>query len=221
MKEVISFSLWGDNPKYTIGALKNIECRDYYLPNWICRFYVHTSVPDDIIKEIKNKNNCEIIEKTEQPSKQKMDNPGMFWRFEVLNESDIDRFIIRDTDSRITDRDVSCILDWERTNKPFHIIRDHRFHNTKIMGGMWGATNEFIRRINYNKLLKKFKNLNYTNLYATDQEFLARMIYPLIKNEAYIHDNWDRFREGAHKIPHFSTKNQFVGQPFDENNNPL
>lgn len=221
MKKIISFSLWGNNPKYTKGALKNIECRNFYLPEWTCRFYVHTSVPKHVKEEIRNLENCEVIEKSGQAAKEKMDNPGWFWRFEVLNENDIDRFIVRDTDSRIDDRDVSCILDWERSKKSFHIIRDHDEHNTKIMAGMWGATNEFIKSINYNNLLKEFENLDYVNGYGTDQEFLARMIYPKAKNKAYIHDNWDRFRENAHKIPHISIRNQFVGQPFDENENPL
>ena len=38
MKKVISFSLWGDNPKYTIGAIKNAELIDTIYPGWIGRF---------------------------------------------------------------------------------------------------------------------------------------------------------------------------------------
>jgi len=41
MKKVISYSIWGDNPKYATGAIK-------IYPDWICRFYVGQSVPNEI-----------------------------------------------------------------------------------------------------------------------------------------------------------------------------
>ncbi len=34
MNKVISFSLWGDNPKYTIGAIKNAELSKTIYPDW-------------------------------------------------------------------------------------------------------------------------------------------------------------------------------------------
>ncbi len=36
MKRVISYSLWGDNPKYTIGAIKNAELALTYYPDFEC-----------------------------------------------------------------------------------------------------------------------------------------------------------------------------------------
>lgn len=213
MKKIISFSLWGDNPKYLIGAFKNIENQKEFFPDWQCRFYCHESINLSWINKL-YKENVEIILKDEQPFIKHMNAPGMFWRFEVLKDKNIERCIVRDTDGRLTQREKNCVLDWEKSGKEFHIIRDHPQHSTKIMGGMWGCTKEFINRIDYDDLLNKFSMLSYNNMYATDQEFLARMIYPLVKDTACIHDDFDRYKEGARKIPHFRTDNHFIGEPI-------
>jgi len=215
MKKIISFSLWGNDPKYVMGALENVKAQQQLFPDWTCRFYVHNSTVIQMPKEFKQLQELsETIIKGETPVIKHMDMPGMFWRFEVLKDKDVERFIIRDTDGRLTQRDKNCVKDWERSGKEFHIIRDHPMHNTKIMGGMWGATKKFIDRINYDDLINSFSNLSYNNIYATDQEFLARMIYPLVKDSALIHDDFDRYKEGARKIPHFRIGTEYIGEPI-------
>jgi len=214
MKKIISFSLWGDNPKYLQGAIENLRLQKMLYSSWTCRFYCHDKVNIGIINELQS-NGAEIVIKTENPFNRPMDAPGMFWRFEVLKDLDVDRFIVRDTDGRLTQREVNCVKDWEKSQKDFHIIRDHAQHSTKIMGGIWGATNTFIKRINYDDLLNSFNKLQYNNIYATDQEFLARIIYPLIKDTACIHDDWDRYKEGARKIPHLKINDEYIGQPIE------
>jgi hypothetical protein len=64
MVKVISFSLWGDNPTYTIGAIKNAELAKEYYPDFECWFYIHTeSVPSTIIEKLGDMNNVKIIPK--------------------------------------------------------------------------------------------------------------------------------------------------------------
>jgi len=40
MKNIISFSLWGNDPMYWKGAVKNIKLAKELYPGFICRFYV-------------------------------------------------------------------------------------------------------------------------------------------------------------------------------------
>ncbi len=61
MKKIISFSLWGDNPKYTIGAIENAKLAKTIYPDWICRFYVGNSTPDEIWDELYYMDNTEMI----------------------------------------------------------------------------------------------------------------------------------------------------------------
>ena len=51
-KLLISFSLYGDNPKYTEGAVQNVLLANIVYPNWTCRFYVDNSVPKKITDEL-------------------------------------------------------------------------------------------------------------------------------------------------------------------------
>ena len=52
MTKIISFSLWGNDKKYTFGALKNADLASTIYPGWTCRFYIGKSVPSSIISDI-------------------------------------------------------------------------------------------------------------------------------------------------------------------------
>ena len=133
MNKTISFSLYGNNKKYTIGALKNIPlCKKYY-PEWNIRFYYDNTVPKNIINELKK--NSEIIDMTTSNLF------GMYWRFLILNDPNVDIFIVRDTDSRINKREADAVNEWIKSDKIMHNIRDHPHHYYKVMGGLWGFKN--------------------------------------------------------------------------------
>jgi len=56
----------------------------------------------------------------------------------------VDIFIVRDADSRLTSRDAAVVADWLKqkpeTAAMFHCIRDHPAHSDSfINGGLWGA----------------------------------------------------------------------------------
>ena len=68
----------------------------------------------------------------------------MMWRFTVADDPDVDVFIVRDADSRLTTRDATIVADWLRqspeTAAVFHCIRDHPSHTRfPVSGGLWGA----------------------------------------------------------------------------------
>lgn len=208
MKNIISFSLWGSNPKYAQGAVENLKIANKLFPNWICRIYHYDDVPIKYLYELRILG-AELIEK-------RYDNQGMIWRFEPLLDHTIDRFIVRDTDSILTLRDRNAVLDWITTGKEFHIIRDHIMHGTRIMGGMWGATSEFIKRIDYKKILESHDFKNTPHVFGYDQDFLAQKIYPLVRNTACIHDDYHLFRdENPRNIPHIREGNHFIGEPIE------
>jgi hypothetical protein len=166
MKKVISFSLWGDNPKYTIGAIKNAELIDTIYPGWIGRFYCGKSVPIDIIEILKTYTNVEVIEMEENG-----DWSGMFWRFYACEDSDV--MISRDTDSRLNLREKNAVDEWLNSDKDFHIMRDHPYHNALILGGMWGVRNGILKNI-----VDLIKNYNKGDFWQVDQNFLREQICP-------------------------------------------
>jgi len=219
MKKIISYSLWGDNPKYLVGALENIKTQKQFFPSWKCRFYVHSHINLQWINKL-YKENAEVVLVEENIDNEgaystSQIHKGWFWRFEVLSDKSIDYAIVRDADSRLTLRDVICVKDWIASGKEFHIIRDNVMHGVPICAGMWGTTKQFIERIDYHSIKSSFNKPHNPLFGGYDQFFLAECIYPLVKNTACIHDDWDRFKEGARKIPHFRTNNEFIGQPVD------
>ena len=110
--KIISFSIWGNKLKYIKGALENIECQQKYYPDWKCRFYVDKTVPEDTVKELLK--NSEVIYMTNSDG-----NYGLFWRFEPLKDITINRFIVRDVDSRLNPREAAAVKEWEESGKEF------------------------------------------------------------------------------------------------------
>ena len=77
---------------------------------------------------------------------EKGDWTGMFWRFLAADHlSDI--VLSRDTDSRLNKREKAAVDEWLNSDKDFHIMRDHPYHATEILGGMWGCRNGILHGI--------------------------------------------------------------------------
>jgi hypothetical protein len=205
MKKIISFSLWGDNPKYTVGAIKNAELSKTIYPDWICRFYCGKSVPSDIIEKLKSYDNVEIIEMNEDG-----DWNGMFWRFYACEDADV--MISRDADSRLNIREKSAVDEWINSDKDFHIMRDHPHHNVLILGGMWGVRNGLLKNI-----IPIINEYNKGNFWQVDQNFLREKIYPIIKDNSFIHDEFMNFENWGKPFPIERNNKEFVGDVFDEN----
>lgn len=192
MAKIISFCIYGSNPKYVNSALKNILLQERYYPGWRCRFYVDDSVPEEFKKELQLAGG-EVERKSGFN-----DHRRMFWRFEPFKDSLIERFIVRDTDSRLNPREADAVHEWIESGKKFHIIRDHEQHGAPILGGLWGATNELILEVKdkYDNMVREyFKSLDFLKVsshprgpyFNTDQPFLWKWIWPLIVNDHIAH----------------------------------
>lgn len=59
-KRVISFGLYGGNPKYLVGAQKNVVLAKKYFPGWVCRYYVTSDVAGEVVEYLKEQG-AEIV----------------------------------------------------------------------------------------------------------------------------------------------------------------
>jgi hypothetical protein len=210
MKNIVAFSLWGDHPMYWLGALRNIELVDKFYPGFISRFYIDKSSRTDLIESIKEKN----VEVVLVDSKDSFH--GMFWRFSASEEADVDIFLSRDCDSRISEREAEAVKEWLNSDKDFHIMRDHPYHTVPILGGMWGCRNGLMRKIELNKLINNWTNFERKGV---DQDFLANQVYPLIYKTAFEHSEFNlRFYNDIKSFPTSRENFEFVGDVFGENN---
>jgi hypothetical protein len=198
MTKIISYSLWGKNTRYTHGAIKNAELAKEIYPDWKVYIYISDYVEDDIKNKLLDLD-CTLIKFPE-----KGDWTGMFWRFYAADKPGV-TMISRDVDSRLSYREKAAVDEWLDSNKDFHIMRDHPYHNIPILGGMWGARNGILSGI-------KDMIHNYTkgDYWQIDQEFLKDVIYPIVKDRAYVHDPF--FERKPFPFPR--NDKHFVGQAY-------
>lgn len=208
MKKIISFSLWGNDPKYTVGAIENVKLAKEIYPDWICRFYIGTSTFDDTWDALDSFDNTELIDMG-IPG----DWTGMFWRFYPASENDVDVFISRDTDSRLSQREKMAVDEWLESDKGLHIMRDHPYHNSLIMGGMWG-----MKKGVFPKMKEMIETYIKGDFWQVDQNFLNQIVYPICKNNTVIHDEFMNFENWKKPFPTERKELEFVGDVFDDKN---
>jgi len=210
MKKIISFSLWGENPRYLLGALQNIQLAAIYYPTWICRFYIHRNVSTNLINKIYSYANTEIKFFENRP-----DWSSTLFRFLPALDENVSIFISRDADSRLSQREKAAVEAWEMSNQAAHIMRDHPYHARPIMAGMWGLKKGWIK--NMDSLIDDWAK---GNDYECDQKFLRAKIYPLIKESAMVHDEFFEKKPFPEKSG-IRVKEFFVGQAYDGYGNIL
>jgi hypothetical protein len=182
-KSVISFCLFGQDPNYLNQVDNCIKSYQYYFTDWLIRIYVAKDIPAEIISKI-TASNCELII---------MDSIGFnycytFWRFMVVDDTTVERAVIRDIDSRASLREKIMVDQWLSSGSKLHVIRDHPYHEEFIMAGMWGLITNGVSE----GLVRKIKRFVKTNSYGIDQAFLKK-IYRRYANRMFVHDVLKRF----------------------------
>ena len=208
MTKIISFSLWGHDPKYTVGAIRNSELAKEIYPGWTCRFYLGDEVSPGVSDKLL-KNGSEVVVNLGDSGWN-----GLFWRFFAADDQDC-IMISRDTDSRLNPREKAAVDEWLASDKDFHIMRDHPHHRTEILGGMWGCRNGILS--NMREMTADYKKGEYDNEYQVDQNFLRDIIYPIVKDKTMVHDEF--FEKKPFPTSRLNPQD-FVGQSYDENEGP-
>lgn len=210
----VSFSLWGDRPLYCQGAIRNAELMPKVYPGWKMVVYADATVPPDVLSKLTKlgvdirKPNC---------------TNGMFWRFSISEDPKCEAFIVRDTDSRINQREATAVSEWLSSGKLAHVIADHPGHTPLMGGGLWGARRGAIKGMQ--KLIDACPESKLENdrkvTYNSDQVFLRENIWPIVKGSVLIHDLcWHKNRIGAVPFPSKFGDDRFVGEVFSAEDKP-
>jgi len=191
-RNVIAFSLWGDDPTYVHGAIVNARIAPHLYYGWTTRFYCDNSVPADALDELR-KNGAQVI--LIEDAALKTIRP--LWRFLVSDDPEVDWFICRDADSRLNAQELIAVESWLRSGKPFHVMRDHIYHMELMLAGMWGGKAGVLPNLREMIL----GNPQYFNDRFGDQAFLMNLVWPLIRDHVCVHDSYYRFRD-SQDFPH-------------------
>jgi hypothetical protein len=208
---LVAFCLYGKDKKYQQGALENAKLIKKYLPGWTPIFFVSDDLPQKLSDALQVTGATLLTAESNWPRHK------MLWRLLALWVEPCTRVILRDTDSRITLREVAAVEEWIASDYPIHIMRDHPCHGTPILGGMWGAKPLFVRRFLNQDIL-----LHWSEKDGTDQDLLRKYVYPKVKSHAIIHDSYfffEPFAKRRFSVPRESP-GSFVAETFDANNVP-
>ena len=223
-KRVISYSLYGKNTKYTFGAVRNALLAPVHFPGWMVRFYLEKptnkylfgEVPSYIISKLKQ-SGAELIYIS--PSDVKL--PPMVWRFFVADDETVERFIVRDTDSRLNARDAAAVQAWVDSAKPFHCIRDHPGQSFyPISGGLFGMLPSEVKKVFPKTFAEMLADFNPSNVYMDDMKFLKQVIWPKVKEKGICHDSVSCKQFKSDPFPLARQKYEHVGQVFDQHEQP-
>ena len=177
---LITFSLFGDNPLYCQGAVENAKIARVIYPEWTPRFYVAQDVPENYIEEILDYG-AEVVRC------QKLNSyDGLNWRFRPLYDPDVEYWISRDADSRLSWRERNAVDEWIESDKTAHLLRDCHNHGYTIMAGMFGINNKLFHE-RYGMINLDNHNANYRE---ADQTLLQDKLWPLIQHDHICHDHW-------------------------------
>jgi hypothetical protein len=186
--KVFSFCIYGSERNYYNGLLENIQIIREYFPDFEIYVYKGICDPSWTFEGVT------VIETGKEGG------INMYYRFLPVTFAEIGFW--RDADSRIYERDRWCIQEFLKSDKSFHITRDHYWHKAKIMGCSFG----------WKKTIKYSFDID-TFTYGDDELYIAKHIYPQVVKDSLVHTNNHAF-VGEHveliTIPH-KDKYDFIG----------
>ena len=201
-QNVIAFSLWGPVAFYSYGAMINLVLARTVYPGWTCRFYVGADVPGACVAFLAD-NGADVRRiEDEYPG------VGLFQRFLVMNDPGVGRFLVRDCDARLSAAEAELVRQWIESGYPFHVVRDHVLHSELMIGCLWAGRTDC--GIDIVDLMRRYFSGQPVARYGHDQFMLGRMLWPLIRDRALVHDKYYRL-PGVHTIPLRDPKSHFGG----------
>lgn len=191
MKGLISFSLYGNAPKYVLGLYENLDLAPEIYPGWDVRVYIerHHYATAKIRRRWPQ---VQVVEKPPTPG-----SSGMFWRLESVLDQAYSHVIVRDVDSRLSHRERSIVSDWIASERALHVIRDHPAHNLiPVLGGAHGYM-----PAKFPDMAQWLRSWQHSNRYGDDEKFLHVVV-------------WDSTPSGE-RLVHTSQGKRYGGQVLE------
>ena len=203
--KIVAYSLYGNNPRYMDGALANSKLINEFFPGWKMRVYYDQSVPEYVL-EFLHAREVELVDMSNDTLSNKM-----VWRFLPSGEADLERFVSRDIDARLSEREAAAVREWEESDLPFHVLRDHPSHSYyAVSGGLWGSKGGAIKDIR-----ARLESSALENDFMRDMDFLNSQIWPLMNETGVlVHDSFSCERPNTRPFPTTRVGVEHVGSVY-------
>lgn len=204
----VSFSLYGADPKYCVGAVKNAAKVPEAYPGFKAVFALEDTVPRLVIRELRARGALCFAGSTRWMKNQKV------WRLLAFDLKDAEVVLFRDADSRISKREIAAVNEWSASGVGAHVMRDFPKHTDPLMGGMWGLRKSKFTKLNMGRVWNQYCS-DYADWdHPSDQRFLRRAVWPLVKNDILQHDEFTGCEDARQFPVPFDPAEGFVGEIF-------
>jgi hypothetical protein len=209
-RNIVAFSLWGTDKRYLVGAERNAVAVPLIYEGWRARFYLDESVPVALRERL-----LDLGADLVPMPRPRRAFSGLFWRFLVADDTEVDRYLIRDVDSIVNVQERIAVDDWIASGRHFHLMRDFWTHTGLMLAGLWGGVRGALPPIEPQIvafLNSQERGIDYPER-TLDQRFLRELIWPIVKQSLRAHDSVFHYR-GAVDFPPFGRRppGRHVGQ---------
>ena len=231
-QKIVGFSFYGNSnssvhnaKQYFVGIEENLEkMTELYGEDWVMRLYYDLEPSDqqlmgqlcDLACANNNIDLCNIRKLPGTPVEDATKIFAMNWRFFPTLDPQVDIYLCRDLDSRVSEREVAAVEEWLGSGRAVHSMRDHPAHNTPLLGASWGARLDTEEQNVRHKWARAWDKILTDKLAwaprgekGPDQTVLQRHVWPWAKFVAMQHDSYT-----CHLYPHT------IGWPTQRRNEP-
>ncbi len=231
-------ALYGSKERYTLGAIRNANLLPQFFPGWKLRVYMEAPdknekthleiVPQRIVNALRRQG----AEIAPVPRKLASKIPPSMWRYLVADDKNVEYFLVRDSNSRLCERDQLVVDAFVTSGEGFHCIRDHYRHSSDaVVGGLWGARSSLFRNMldgsmsdlildflnaEFKRMLPNMATSEFTemNNNKVENAFL-QIIWRSVHTRAYCHDSVSCWKmEASHPFPVRSQQGEYLGRTY-------
>lgn len=186
-RNVIAFSLFGSNPRYCETAVLNVQAAAELFPKWVCRFYVDDSVPKDVCGRLWDAG-AQLVFATGDAWQ---GIPPLMWRFAVMDDATVQRYLLRDADSLLSTREQAAVQAWLASGQWFHMMRDFYSHTELLLAGLLGGCAGVFDGVLAH--MRAYAQAHTHEQRVVDQHFLRKCVWPTVRQSLLTHDSWFGF----------------------------
>jgi hypothetical protein len=182
-ENVIAYCLWGNEPRYRVPLQENVRILPHLFPGWTIRLYHDADVDHGFLSALATRG---VDLRPMTLAAGQPDHRRLLWRFEVIADPTVRRFLIRDADSILSVKERVAVDAWLQSRYHFHAMRDWYTHTDLLLAGMWGGVGAILPPPA--RLLDAYTGWRIENDHV-DQDVLTETVWPTARHSLLIHDS--------------------------------
>lgn len=172
----------------------NVRVAAELFPCWRCRVYLDDSVPAGVRARLQDAGAQVVAMSGQAPDGVH----PLMWRFLVADDPGVARFLVRDADSLLSEREQAAVDEWLRSDRWFDHMRDDFTHTEPNLARLWGGCRGVLPPLK--PALQAWLARQTDPTRFADQIFLREVVWPTFRQSVLNHDERFDFH-GARPFP--------------------